>query len=197
MIGTTLATNARLQKRGATVLYIGTSGVEDVPIIARIDRKEAYNPAWPKPDSGVKAVTSLVSPTPGPQRQRLLPFETGRIGSARQLGSALAQGGTRDRLGNRRESPVLLREPGSRARDRRLSVQAISRFADLIVPRVAPIWREYERATTVITDAFIKRTITQFSGRLASAVKKLGIKAPLSLRNQRRDVRPPASQTPV
>src|ERR1700685_3157678 len=54
VIGTTLATNARLQKRGATVLYIGTSGVEDVPIIARIDRKEAYNPAWPKPDSGVR-----------------------------------------------------------------------------------------------------------------------------------------------
>ncbi len=54
IIGTTIAANARLQKQGATVLYLGTKGVEDAPIIGRIDRKEAYNPAWPKPDSGVK-----------------------------------------------------------------------------------------------------------------------------------------------
>ena len=54
VLGTTIATNAGLQKRGATVLYVGTRGFEDVPIIGRIDRKEAYNPAWPKPDSGVR-----------------------------------------------------------------------------------------------------------------------------------------------
>ncbi len=50
VLGTTIATNARLQKKGATVLYVGTEGVEDVPIIGRIDRKEAYNPWWEKPD---------------------------------------------------------------------------------------------------------------------------------------------------
>ena len=26
---------------------------QDVPLIARTDRKEAFNPAWPKPDAGV------------------------------------------------------------------------------------------------------------------------------------------------
>jgi N-methylhydantoinase A len=50
VMGTTITINARLQKRGATVLYVGTKGVEDSPIIARIDRKEGHNPAWPKPD---------------------------------------------------------------------------------------------------------------------------------------------------
>jgi N-methylhydantoinase A len=54
VMGTTIAINARLQKRGSTVLYVGTGGAEDSPIIARIDRKEGYNPAWPKPDSGIK-----------------------------------------------------------------------------------------------------------------------------------------------
>ena len=48
VLGTTIATNARLQKKGATVLYIGTKGVEDVPIIGRIDRREAYNPGLAK-----------------------------------------------------------------------------------------------------------------------------------------------------
>ena len=32
VMGTTIAINARLQKRGSTVLYIGTKGVEDTPI---------------------------------------------------------------------------------------------------------------------------------------------------------------------
>ncbi|MBT5779128.1 MAG: hydantoinase/oxoprolinase family protein, partial [Rhodospirillaceae bacterium] len=32
VLGTTIATNAGLQKKGATVLYVGTKGVEDVPI---------------------------------------------------------------------------------------------------------------------------------------------------------------------
>ena len=49
VLGTTIATNARLQKKGATVLYVGTDGVQDVPIIGLIARKEAYNPAWEKP----------------------------------------------------------------------------------------------------------------------------------------------------
>ena len=53
VIGTTIATNARLQKQGSTVIYVGTMGHQDVPIIGRIDRKEAYNPSWRKPDSGV------------------------------------------------------------------------------------------------------------------------------------------------
>ena len=46
---------------------------------------------------------------------------------------------------------------------------------------MAPIWREYERSTTVITDAFIKRSIGEFSGGLAREIKALGIDAPLSL----------------
>ena len=53
VLGTTIATNARLQKKGATVLYVGTDGVQDVPIIGLIARKEAYNPAWEKPSAGV------------------------------------------------------------------------------------------------------------------------------------------------
>ena len=42
VLGTTIATNAGLQKRGATVLYVGTQGVEDVPILGGIPPDERH-----------------------------------------------------------------------------------------------------------------------------------------------------------
>jgi N-methylhydantoinase A/oxoprolinase/acetone carboxylase beta subunit/N-methylhydantoinase B/oxoprolinase/acetone carboxylase alpha subunit len=182
VIGTTLATNARLQKRGATVLYIGTGGVEDVPIIARTDRKEAYNPAWPKPDSGVKRrhvfgiaerldhKGGVLMPLNQSELQRVGKWVAGWLKAEPETDWAIAVN--------------LLFSYVNPVHERRLADYLSRRFPDLPISvshEVAPIWREYERATTVITDAFIKRTITQFSGRLASEIKKLGIKAPLSL----------------
>src|SRR5690348_2541664 len=42
-IGTTVATNALLQRRGATVLFVTTQGFEDVPYIQRINRKHHFS----------------------------------------------------------------------------------------------------------------------------------------------------------
>ena len=58
------------------------------------------------------------------------------------------------------------------------------RFPDLPVSlssNVCPIWREYQRSATVITDAFIKGIIDRFVGRLSADLTTAGIEAPLSL----------------
>src|SRR5579883_1572730 len=39
IIGTTVGTNAVLERKGANVLLVSTAGFEDVPFIGRIDRK--------------------------------------------------------------------------------------------------------------------------------------------------------------
>ena len=49
VIGTTVATNALLQRRGARVLFVTTAGFEDVPFIGRLDKEELYNLHWRKP----------------------------------------------------------------------------------------------------------------------------------------------------
>ena len=70
------------------------------------------------------------------------------------------------------------------AHERAIGEYLAKRFPDVTVSlshEVAPIWREYERSTTVITDAFIKRSIVEFSSRLATEIKSLGIDAQLSL----------------
>ena len=48
-IGTTVATNALLQRRGATVIFVTTEGFEDVPYIQRMNRKYHFSLKWTKP----------------------------------------------------------------------------------------------------------------------------------------------------
>ena len=42
VLGTTIATNARLQGTGARVLYLATEGFQDIPLIGSISRPYAY-----------------------------------------------------------------------------------------------------------------------------------------------------------
>ncbi len=49
VVGTTVATNAVLQRAGARVIFVTTAGFEDVPFIGRMDKAELYNLNWEKP----------------------------------------------------------------------------------------------------------------------------------------------------
>src|SRR5207244_364764 len=49
VLGTTIATNALLERRGAEVVYLTTAGFEDVPIIGRVDKEDPYDLRWQKP----------------------------------------------------------------------------------------------------------------------------------------------------
>ncbi|MBE04379.1 MAG: hypothetical protein CMD67_04495 [Gammaproteobacteria bacterium] len=182
VIGTTIATNARLQKHGSTVIYLGTSGHQDVPLIARTDRKEAFNPAWPKPDAGVlrrhtMGVDERIDHK-GNVLKKLGRDELIRIGdwvekiilSDKSQDWALAINFLFSYL-----NPV---------HEKRIGKYLSKRFPNIpisISHIVAPIWREYDRATTVITDAFIKKVIGEFSREIEEEVRQIGFKSPLSL----------------
>src|ERR671916_283654 len=47
--GTTIATNALIERTGARVLLLVTAGHEDIPYIQRINRKTLYDLRWQKP----------------------------------------------------------------------------------------------------------------------------------------------------
>jgi len=49
VVGTTIGTNALLERRGARVAYLGTAGFEDVPFIQRGNRPRHYDLHWRKP----------------------------------------------------------------------------------------------------------------------------------------------------
>ena len=47
--GTTVATNALIERTGARVGFLVTAGHEDIPYIQRINRKTLYDLFWQKP----------------------------------------------------------------------------------------------------------------------------------------------------
>lgn len=49
VLGTTITTNAVLQRRGARVLYLATAGFEDVPQLQRADKPNPYDLQWERP----------------------------------------------------------------------------------------------------------------------------------------------------
>src|SRR5438105_4748860 len=49
VVGTTVATNALLQRKGAEVVFLTTAGFEDVPFIQRMNRRYHYSLEWTKP----------------------------------------------------------------------------------------------------------------------------------------------------
>ena len=53
-LGTTVATNAMLERKGAVVAYVTTKGFRDVPFIQRGNRKAHYDMSWVKPKPLVK-----------------------------------------------------------------------------------------------------------------------------------------------
>ena len=52
--GTTVTTNALIERTGAEIGYITTDGFTDVPFIQRINRKDHYDLRWDKPEPLVK-----------------------------------------------------------------------------------------------------------------------------------------------
>src|SRR5689334_4147584 len=58
-LGTTIATNALLQRNGAHVHLVTTEGFRDVPIIQRVDKEDPYNLRWRKPEPLVRRSSCL------------------------------------------------------------------------------------------------------------------------------------------
>src|SRR5690349_12904418 len=49
VVGTTVATNAVIERKGPRVLYVTNEGFTDVPFIGRMDKARLYDLHWAKP----------------------------------------------------------------------------------------------------------------------------------------------------
>ena len=182
VLGTTIATNARLQKKGATVLYVGTDGVQDVPIIGLIARKEAYNPAWEKPSAGVlRRHVFGIKERIDHKGNILIALEQPEL---ERLGDWIDEWLASQPAQEWAVAVNLLFSYVDPSHEEAIGAYLAERFPDLPVSlscHVCPIWREYQRSTTVITDAFIKRIIDRFVGQVSADLQTAGIGAPLSI----------------
>jgi N-methylhydantoinase A len=177
VVGTTIGINAVLTRRGARVVYLTTKGFEDIPYIQRINRKHHYDFHWRKPTPLVRRRDCLgVGERLDEEGNVLTPLDLDAL--AETLAAA-------DLDGDGAAVAVCLlfaylnpeHELGVRdAIHARLPGVPVS-----LSHEVAPIWREYERGTTVTVDAFTKPLFDGYVNGLSQALEDAGVDATWSL----------------
>ena len=181
VLGTTVATNCLLERKGQRVLFLTTAGFEDVPFIQRINRKSLFDMQWVKPRPyvarpdcvGVRERVafdgSVRVPLEEEEVQRVVDLVAGRAKSSAEGVSVAIS---------------LLFSYVRPDHEQRLAAALRERLPDLPVSvssEIAPIWREYERANTVIVNSYLRRLVGRFAGDLDEALVGQGVQVPCLL----------------
>src|SRR5215212_6567897 len=181
-IGTTVATNALLQRNGATVIFVTTAGFEDIPHIQRMNRKYHFSLKWTKPRPLVERRNCLgVAERLDFHGQTLIALSEDAL---EDLAGRIA-----DRLadyphGDAAIAVCLLFSYVNPVHELRLREFLEERFPGVPVSlshQVAPIWREYERGSTVIADGYVRPIMQRYIADAFAAFGDAGLHAPWSL----------------
>ena len=177
VVGTTIGINAVLTRRGARVFYLTTKGFEDIPYIQRINRKHHYDFHWRKPTPLVRRRDCLGV------GERL--DEEGSVLTPLDLDALAATLDAADLDGDGAAVAVCLLfaylNPDHELRVRDAIHARLPGLPVSLSHEVAPIWREYERGTTVTVDAFTKPLFDSYVNGLSQALEDAGVDATWSL----------------
>lgn len=176
VVGTTIGINAVLTRRGARVFYLTTKGFEDIPYIQRINRKHNYDFRWRKPTPLVRRRDCLgVAERLDEEGRVLTPLDLGAVESLLENG-ALDEGAA---VAVCLLFSYLNPEHELRIRD---AIHASHPHVPVSLSHeVAPIWREYERGTTVTVDAFTKPLFDGYVNGVSRALADAGVESSWSL----------------
>lgn len=169
--GTTVATNALIQRDGAKVAFICTAGHEDIPYIQRVNRQFLYDLSWDKPKPLLQSRNHCfgVKERVGAQGEIVLPLDDGVI---TEICDQLEDEGF-EAL-----AVCLLFSYLNTTHEALLAAELRRRFPDTplsVSHEVAPIWREYERSSTTIADAYIKPLMQRYVHSLEGGLRDAGI----------------------
>jgi len=172
--GTTLATNALIERRGARTAFVTTEGFRDVLEMRTENRFEQYDLNITLPPALIERVDRFVvreridaaghillaldrkSMTSVVDAIEAGEYESVAIGFIHAYANGTHEAEVRDALLSR------------------LPAISIS-----ISSEVSPQMREFERFNTVCANAYVKPAIKSYLDRLASALKKIGVGCPL------------------
>jgi N-methylhydantoinase A len=169
--GTTVGLNALLERRGATVGLITTSGFRDVLEIRRGDRTEMYNLFWKQPEPLV------------PRRLRLEVCE--RVMYDGAVVRPLQEGGLAAILETFRHERVdsiavcLINSYSNPEHE--LKIQELLRTGGFtggisLSHRISGEYREYERTSTTVIDAFVRVRMSNYLRRLDEQLREMGFR---------------------
>lgn len=169
--GTTVGTNALIERTGCKVALLTTKGFEDTPFIQRINRKVLYDLRWRKPEPLVAS-------------RRLCLGVDERLGSQGEELRAVDADAVRALCATLREEGVeavaicLLFSYVSTEHEELVASILAEELPDVPVSvshEVAPIWREYERSSTTIADAYLRPLLGRYVSSLSDALRDVGM----------------------
>ncbi len=168
--GTTIATNALLERKKATPGLITTQGFRDVAFIQRMNRKHHYDLQWDKPRPYVERRHCFeVDERTDYRGEVLVPLdEEGARAAVRKLRDA----GIRDIAVSFLFSYV---NPENELRMRHLILKVYPEATVSLSHEVYPRWREYDRTSTTLADAFLKSLVGDYLGNLADGLEREGL----------------------
>ena len=168
--GTTVGLNAFLERKGTRVLLIATAGVRDFYSIARGDRKELYTLQYAKPE-------------------RLIP----RRDVVEVRGRLRWDGSVEEPLREADFEPIveMIRRQGISAvavcflhsylnpahelRAREVLLKSLPELSVTLSHEVAREWREYERASSAVLNAYIAPIVERYLARLEAELQDVGV----------------------
>ena len=180
--GTTVATNAVLERKGAVVGLVTSEGFRDVLEIGRQMRQQMYSVRL-KPETPVflapgRMRTGVIERV-GPDGQVLKPLDEASVIKA--IDYLIAEGAETIAV-------VLLFSFINAVHEHRIREIIHSRWPHIPVSlssEVDPVFREYERSVVTAFDAYIKPTVEDYLFKLAGALIREGIDAPLQIMQSR------------
>ncbi|MFN8224830.1 MAG: hydantoinase/oxoprolinase family protein [Gaiellales bacterium] len=169
--GTTVGTNALIERTGCKVAFLTTRGFEDTPFIQRINRKVLYDLRWQKPAPLVSSrrLCLGIDERMGADGEELRPVDADEV---RALCRELRQAGVEA------VAVCLLFSYVSTEHEELVKSILAEELPELPVSvshEVAPIWREYERASTTIADAYLRPLLGRYVTSLSQALRDVGM----------------------
>ena len=170
-LGTTIATNAILERKGATVGYVTTKGFRDVPFIQRGNRRGHYDITWVKPKPLVKRRHCYEVD------ERIMADGTVQVpldeAGLRDIAKAVKATGEIEALAVNFLFSYVTPEHERRAKE--ILEAELPDIPVSISFDVMPKWKEYERASTTIADAYVKPVVSQQMNTIRERFRENGI----------------------
>ena len=174
--GTTVATNALLERKGVRCALLTTEGFRDVLQIGRQDRPKLYDWFAQRPSPLVsRALTFEV-------RERML--HTGDVLTALDEPQAIETIRRARAAGVTAIAVCLLHSYANPAHERRVAELIAEHFPEAEVSLssdVIPEFREYERASTTTVNAYVMPIVRRYVARLADRTAAMGVPAELHI----------------
>ncbi len=165
--GTTVATNAMLQRSGATVVLVTTEGLEDVIEIGRQNRDEIYARMASRPEPLVRREMRIgVHERTGPDGEAIIPLTPDEIERVRTAVDERESDAVAVALlfsyVNPAHEMTLLRELG----------ESTGRYV-VASSEVLPEFREFERISTTVLEAYLGPVVLGYLERLGRAIREV------------------------